>query len=219
MAELQSVDFSRRIKRQPPRSPVAAAPTETGTSRLKSSPASGRLLGYAGAAALLIFAAGLYAGVKVGQFKSFEQSLVRYPQGQNKDDAVGQNEMANASGTDPDNALNSFANRPQQGQQKEGNFIIKIGTFSEERGRELQGILESRSEIQELRTLKCRSVSSDGALHQAIFRTAVKDARLQNLFFGCFSTVDTAGEALEALSNLNIAGTGSARVFEIDGES
>lgn len=161
------------------------------------------------AAALLIFAAGLYSGIKIGQFKSFEQSLVKYPDGKPAD--------AEDSGKNESEAqLNSFANRPQETATKEGNFIIKVGTFSEERARELQGILESRSEIQELRTLKCRSVSSEGALHQSIFRTEVKDARLQNLFFGCFSTVDTAGEALEALSNLNIAGTGSARVFEID---
>lgn len=165
-------------------------------------------MGYGLAAALLIFAAGLYSGIKIGQFKSFEQSLVKYPE----------EKPAGETAEKSQQSLNSFANRPTQTTEKEGFFIIKVGTFSEDRARELQGILESRPEMQKLRTLKCKSVSSDGALHQSIFRTEVQDARLQNLFFGCFSTVDTAGEALEELSKLNIAGTGSARVFEIDGK-
>ncbi|MCB1303658.1 MAG: hypothetical protein KDK37_05255 [Leptospiraceae bacterium] len=170
------------------------------------------MMGYGLAAALLIFAAGLFAGLKLGQFRNFEQSLVKYPD--------GQSEMSNSSPSQkPDSeTLSSFANRPSESTAQEGSFIIKVGTFSEDRARELQGILESRPEMQKLRTLKCKSVSSSGALHQSIFRTEVKDARLQNLFFGCFSTVDTAGVALESLTNLNIAGTGSARVFEIDGK-
>ncbi|MBU42834.1 MAG: hypothetical protein CMN76_06415 [Spirochaetaceae bacterium] len=210
MVELQSVDFSRKIKSRPPAGPKTAAPERSASSGVEGKPASGRLLGYGMAAALLIFAAGLYSGIKIGQFKSFEQSLVKYPDGQKSPDKEqAKNEK---------DSLSSFANRPQESAEKEGNFIIKVGTFSEDRARELQGILESRPEIQKLLTLKCQSVSSSGALHQSIFRTEVKDARLQNLFFGCFSTVDTAGEALEELSKLNIAGTGSARVFEIDGK-
>ena len=208
MVELQSVDFSRKIKSRPaPASRAMPAMDPAPGAGGSAKTASGRLLGYGFAAALLVFAAGLYSGIKIGQVKSFEQSLVKYPDGQKP--------ATQDSGEKPQ-SLNSFANRPQQAETKEGNFIIKVGTFSEERARELQGILETRPEIQKLRTLKCQSVSSEGALHQSIFRTEVKDARLQNLFFGCFSTVDTAGEALEALSNLNIAGTGSARVFEID---
>ncbi len=210
MVELQSVDFSRKIKSRPAPAPTGIPAADRSTpSAGQGRTASGRLLGYGVAAALLIFAAGLYSGIKIGQFKSFEQSLLKYPDG---------NPPAAQEGQKPQQSLNSFANRPQQTAEKEGLFIIKVGTFSEDRARELQGILESRPEMQELRTLKCKSVSSDGALHQSIFRTEVQDARLQNLFFGCFSTVDTAGEALEELSKLNIAGTGSARVFEIDGK-
>ncbi len=210
MVELQSVDFSRKIKSRPAPAPTGMPTQDRSTATQGSGKtASGRLLGYGLAAALLVFAAGLYSGIKIGQFKSFEQSLVKYPDGKSTDQPDAPKSQQ---------SLNSFANRPQESAAKEGFFIIKVGTFSEDRARELQGILESRPEIQDLRTLKCKSVSSDGALHQSIFRTEVQDARLQNLFFGCFSTVDTAGEALEELSKLNIAGTGSARVFEIDGK-
>lgn len=217
---IQSVDFARQIKtRQESHRRPAAVPVGNAKPGVRKSPApaedkKGRAYGVFFSLSVLIFTVGLFAGLQLGQNRSFEESLAK----KNKPSAASAEKN-----NKPKETLTSFANTGSGENSDEdaeasvqGSFIIKVGTYDPKEADELTTRINELPYFARLDYSGCKNVNETTPGREAAFRTRVEDSEQQNVFIGCFQTVEQAKDASTELRKEALPNTGSARLFEIE---
>ncbi|MBW7857343.1 MAG: hypothetical protein H3C43_03350, partial [Leptonema sp. (in: Bacteria)] len=117
MAGIQNIDFSQKIPT-----------TSNSKSANKGSIDLSRLFGWGVAISVLVFTAGLLAGLKIAELRSFEKTLVKYP---------AQNGFSNTTETTNQTKRSEVQNSQAEKSKPTASLIIRIGSFSASRAGEL----------------------------------------------------------------------------------
>ena len=195
---MQNIDFSRKIQRSSPfekaRQPAGTPTVQAQTGELKSRNRSIVLV-----LALLIctFTGGLMAGIQLGQLRQMDENLVRYPDKAPAEAATFSNTSA------------------PQANPTEGRYLIKVGVFPEQSAGLLTTRLNNVPEIARTKPVKCKNVRESVAGRYAAFRVA-REGDSQDVFIGCFFSLDKARDILDAARASGIPGISSAKLYEID---
>ena len=199
MSGIQNIDFSHKISSNP-NIRSSSQPMNSSWNQNWS-----RFLGWAGAISVLVFTAGLLAGLKIAELRSFEKNLVKYPADTNFSNTV-------ETKSPKETSKQSQAEKPAVAT---ASLIIRIGSFSAGRAGELARSLNQLPELESISFYACAGNDDLNPDRSQVFALPIEGSKLQRLFAGCYRTQEDALKALKALHNTGVASLTDSKVYEI----
>lgn len=224
---MQNIDFSHRIARPNALKSGESHPFITEARRPFLT--SGTLLF---SVAILAFAVGILSGFQINRFSQAENSVIRYPEKDLRQEGSDRSAFANTAPTDsPSEVPSSAETTPATGSDRfeekkassdehrdsvaaKGRYIIKIGTFSAGDADRITSKLNNVSEIAQTTPAMCEGIQESVPDRYLAFRSRAGSS--ESVFIGCFREEWKAREILELLKEKRLSGTGGARLFEIE---
>ncbi|MCB1172387.1 MAG: hypothetical protein KDK39_02425 [Leptospiraceae bacterium] len=193
----------------------AAGPTRT-RSKNPELQKRNRLISFTLAALVLVFAMGLYAGIRIGTVQTIEdpECVVRYPNG------THQKTSPPASGgtvSDPASPTtsNTAASQSLANAGSSRTWIIKVGDFDQPTARKLASQLATLPEIRQLQAAKCKGVRESDPDRLPVFRMqSSQNADQENVLIGCFQTAARANHILASVRKSGLPGSSRATLYE-----
>jgi hypothetical protein len=195
MAGIQHIDFSQKLSG----STVRRAVPEQNPAMLS------RLVGWGFACAILVFTAGIIAGLKIAELRNIEKNLVKYPDTKT---------FANTA-TEPAAFPEEKRRRVQRAAER-ARLIIRIGAFSAKRAGELARSLNQIEELHRIPYHPCQGIEDLNPDRAHVFAVPVEGTDRHRLFAGCYTTKEEAIKALEALRSTGVASLKESRLFELE---
>lgn len=203
MAGIQNIDFSQKIPTTLSSSSRSNQPSHKGSIDYS------RLFGWGVAIAVLVFTAGLLAGLKIAELRNFEKTLVKYP---------AQNGFSNTTDSKTEVAHQKATNTNQIEKSKSAptaSLIIRIGSFSAGRAGELARSLNQLPELESISFYACIGGDDLNPDRLHVFTVPIEGSKLQRLFAGCYSNKEEALKALDTLHNTGVASLNESKLYEI----
>ncbi|PKL33040.1 MAG: hypothetical protein CVV45_09680 [Spirochaetae bacterium HGW-Spirochaetae-10] len=201
MAGIQNIDFSQKLSGVPAGSARPAA-------QQKNPIELSRILGWGLAGAILVFTAGILAGLKIAELRSIEKNLVKYPDGK-------PTSFANAA-SEPAAAVQEEERPAAVREPARATLIIRIGAFSAKRAGELARSLNQMEELDGIRFQACKGVEDLNPDRSHVFAVPVEGSDSHRLFAGCYATKEDAKKALEALKSTGVASLKESKLYELE---
>ena len=231
MATIQSYDFSQKL-------PSESSGRRGKVEQNQNTTALSRFIGWGFALAILIFTAGILAGLKIAEMRSIEKQLVKYPDGKStsfanvasekpKEHQPEERHIIESDTSLPKNQSQNHSTTNSTASDSRADLIIRIGAFSPKRAGELARSLNQLPELKEIPFQPCRGVEDLNPERLHVFSVPVKPDVLQKdnaknateirrLFAGCYSSKEDAKRALDILHNTGVATLSESRVYELE---